>query len=114
MITPYNLSNRKFSDRVAKVAMRHVYPKIFNSSDLEFITPSFAEDAREGIDRIILAPMPDGRKATYTIQERFRRPESGAARYADITISTWLGASNTSSEFYTSAAGFLLWGIFDE
>jgi len=119
--TIYEPDNANFSELAHLAAQKQLYPSIFKQpfSALVFIsaTSSINQkinilDREMGIDRIVNVFVKGFHKSfSFTVQERFRRPEY--AKYKDVTITEWNNASSSPSELYKINAGIFLYGYYD-
>lgn len=115
--TVYEKRNAHFSNVAHELARRILYPQLFGTSDLEYEDGTLLQesergailDGEMGVDRIVKVGVNKlAEPLTFTIQERFRRPQF--ARYRDVTITEWNHASGMPSELYKINAGIFLYG----
>lgn len=122
MITPIQPKNIKFSNDAHTAAQSQVYPILFNIQQckLSFETVTIDNDPRHqildgemAVDRIIKVTVNKLQyPLSFTIQERFRRPEF--KRWQDITITEWNYNSNLPSELYKLSGGLFVYGYYNE
>lgn len=123
MRTIYESRNATFSESAHLTAQTTIYPQMFNTaaSNLSFEDVTMENgnirrqvlDGEMGVDRIVKVTCASLRgPLTFTVQERFRRPEY--AHWQDMTITEWNGASNLPSELYKINAGLFVYGYYDE
>lgn len=123
MPTPYSEINAQFSNDAHMAARTILYPLIFGipAESLSFVNTQLADggmgealDGMFGVDRIIkVRAVVDyiRQPLSFTVQERFRRPDS--ARWKDITITEWNTRTNQPSELYKLMANIFVYGYWD-
>jgi hypothetical protein len=120
--TPFSNANKEFSDKAHLAARRLIYPQMFKAlpQNISYETQEEITSERGGaldgdmsIDRVVKVTVSGFRAPfTFTVQERFRKPEN--AKWQDITITEWNTRSNTPSELYKISANFFLYGYYDD
>lgn len=122
--TLFERRNADYSQKIHILARKSIYPKLFGVPEnaLRYEENTLVGqsemgdmlDGEMGIDRIVnVSAVKGDLKAplSFTVQERFRRPEY--ASFRDITITEWNHASNLPSELYKIRAGIYLYGYAD-
>ncbi len=122
MRTPFEQSNADFSSRAHEAAKQKINPMLFDvpPGELAFESTLLGTGARNDIldgemavDRLVKVSVPGlAAPLTFTVQERFRRPQF--AQFRDLTITEWNALSRTPSELYKLNAGIFLYGYYDE
>ena len=122
MRTPIQPKNIKFSNDAHIAAQNQIYPHIFNTQqdNLSFETVTIDNNLRHqildgemAVDRIVKVTIEVlQHPLSFTIQERFRRPEF--KRWQDITITEWNYNSNLPSELYKLSGGLFVYGYYNE
>lgn len=116
--TPFSRVNADFSTLAHRQACELVYPRFFdvalNQLSVEDVTGvNNALDTELGVDRVIQVTTQSlHRPLTFTVQERFRRPQY--KKYRDITLTEWNHNSDLPSELYKIHADYFLYAYFDE
>jgi len=122
MRTEFEQKNSKFSDKAHIAAQTQLYPKLFNVTPDKIVYEdvTLSEDPRHkildaemAVDRVLSISMGTLRfPITYTVQERFRRPQY--KKYQDITITECNLNSGVKSELYKLSGGLFVYGYFNE
>jgi hypothetical protein len=124
LITNFSSSNSAFSDKAHSTARTQIYPLIFNTSSDNIsyenttITENNSErnrilDGEMAVDRFVKVKVKDyNAPLTYTVQERFIRPNY--IDFQDVTITEFNYSSNLPSELHKLSGGLFLYGYYDE
>lgn len=123
MATPFSSQQKAFSDKAHLLARHVLYPSIFNVSadkltfedqgDIATDARYKALDGEMAIDRLVKVTLEKFRSPlTFTVQERFRKPEY--AKYRDLTITEWNTWTKRESELYKLHASLFLYGYYNE
>lgn len=124
--TPYSSKNAAFSNKAHLLARKVLYPKIFKvpferlsfeDTLLEYGKRGEVLDGKMAIDRIVTVTAFSEalhHPISFTIQERFRRPDPYYISQQDITFTEWNYQSNLPSELYKLTANIFLYGYFDK
>lgn len=122
MATPFSSQQKAFSDKAHFAARSILYPAIFNveaenlayedQGDLATDARYKALDGEMAIDRLVKVTLDKFRSPlTFTVQERFRKPEY--AKYRDLTITEWNTWTSRESELYKLHAALFLYGYYN-
>jgi len=120
--TPFDATNAGFSGKAHLAAREQFYPRLFNTSpgSLKFVDTVMDGternrilDGEMAVDRMVYVTKTDlHHPLTFTIQERFRRPQY--KRYQDLTITEHNGCSGMPSELYKLTCGIFVYGYYSE
>lgn len=122
MPTPFSAQQKAFSDKAHEAARMLLYPALFNvapeqlhfeeQGDINDDPRYAALDGEMAIDRLVRVTLGTFRRPlTFTVQERFRKPEY--AKYRDLTVTEWNVWTNRESELYKLQAALFLYGYYD-
>lgn len=121
--TEFEIDNAEFSRLAHNAARKQIYPHVFGCAyeDMEFEnmaqwtgTRKSIYDGEMAIDVLVKIKIPDMYgKLTFSVQERFRRPESKYLRNKDVTITEYNHESGKPSELLKILALVMLYGFYD-